>query len=90
MAVKASSDAILNMANDIKKTVDEIVQIRHEIESARSKMSGWNDAKAAEFDSVMKRVAKLSEQPVDTLQQAIPKLKRLAQAVDQYNGVKFQ
>lgn len=89
MAVKASPEVIRNMEKQMRNTINEINQISSEITSIRKNALGWNDSKAAEFDDVMKRIAKLSSQPVQTLKDAIPKLEKLAQALDQYRRIRF-
>ena len=54
-----------------------------------SATSSWNDSKAAEFNMVMQRVARLTERPIETLNAALPKLEKLAQSLDEYNRTKF-
>ena len=89
MAMKASAEAIRNMEKTIGDTVKDIEHISSGIRTGVRASSEWNDAKAAEFNTIMQKIARLTETPVATLNAACPKLKQLAQAVDDYNGVSF-
>ena len=89
MAVKASSEAIREMKSNISNTINDIERISNGIRSGMSASSGWSDNKAAEFNMLMQRIARLTETPVSTLKAALPKLEKLAQSLDQYNQVKF-
>jgi len=87
MAMKASSQAIRDMAKTIRDTIKDIEHISSGIRSGVRASQNWDDAKAAEFNQIMQRIARLTETPVSTLNSACPKLEQLAQAVDDYNGV---
>ncbi len=87
MAMKASSQAIRDMAKTIRETIKDIEHISSGIRNGVRATENWNDSKAAEFNQIMQRIARLTEKPVSTLNAACPKLEQLAQAVDQYNGV---
>lgn len=89
MAVKGSPEAIREMKRDIQSTISDIEKISEGIRSGVSATSSWDDSQAAQFNMIMQRVARLTETPIDTLQKALPKLERLAQALDQYNSVHF-
>lgn len=89
MAVKASAEAIREMKKNISQTINDIQRISSGIKSGMSASGGWNDAKAAEFNMIMQKTARLTEFPVSTLQAALPKLEKLAQALDKYNSTKF-
>lgn len=89
MAVKASPEAIREMKRDISNTIKDIERISSGIKSGMSATSNWDDAKAAQFNSLMKKIAQLTSAPVETLKSSLPKLEKLAQSLDQYNRVKF-
>ena len=89
MGVKASPEAIREMKKEIANTVRDIQRISEGIRSGMSASSNWSDSKAAEFNMIMQRIARLTETPVDTLNAAMPKLEKLAQSLDRYNQVKF-
>ncbi len=89
MAVKASPEAVREMKRDINKMVQDIERISASIKSAVSAITDWEDSRSAEFKSLMQRVAQLTEKPTETLRAAMPKLERLAEALDQYNKVNF-
>ena len=89
MAVKASPEVIREMERDITNTVRDIQRISGGIRQGLAATASWDDDKAAEFNMLMQRIARLTEAPVDTLNAAIPKMEKLAQTLDQYNRVKF-
>lgn len=89
MAVKASAEAIREMKKNISQTINDIQRISSGIKSGMSASGGWDDTKAAEFNMIMQKTARLTESPVSTLQAALPKLEKLAQALDKYNSTKF-
>ena len=89
MAIKASPEAIREMKKNIQGTIRDIQKISSGIRSGMSATSSWNDSKAAEFNMVMQRVARLTEKPIETLSAALPKLEKLAQSLDEYNRTKF-
>ena len=90
MAVKGSPEAIREMKSDIQGTINDINRISEGIRHGMSATSSWDDSQAAQFNMIMQRVARLTETPIDTLQKALPKLERLAQALDSYNSVHFE
>jgi predicted phage tail protein len=89
MAVKASPEAIREMKREISNTIKDIEKISNGIKTGMSATSSWDDAKAAQFNSLMQRIARLTEGPIDTLNAALPKLEKLAQSLDEYNRVNF-
>ena len=89
MAMKASAEAIREMKKQISQTVKDIEHIQQGISSGIRTTGSWDDAKAAEFNMIMQKIARLTASPVTTLNAAIPKLEKLAQAVDKYNQTKI-
>lgn len=89
MAVKASAEAIREMKKNISQTINDIQRISNGIKSGMSASNGWDDSKAAEFNMIMQKTARLTESPISTLQAALPKLEKLAQALDRYNSTNF-
>lgn len=89
MAVRASAETIREMERRISRTIRDIEHINNGIHAGLSSISGWDDSKAAEFTMLMKKIAQLTTTPVSTLNASLPKLERLAQALDQYNNVHF-
>jgi hypothetical protein len=57
--------------------------------SALRSSAEWNDAQGEQYRGLMRRVARLIESPIDTLQGAQPKLEKLAQSLEAYGSVKF-
>ena len=86
MAVKASADTIREMKKQIAQTIKDIEHIKEGIRSGIRATDSWDDAKAAEFNMLMQKIARLTASPVETLNAAIPKLEKLAQALDNYNS----
>ncbi len=89
MAVKASAETIREMKKQIGQTVKDIEHINQGIRSGIRATGSWDDAKAAEFNMLMQKIARLTASPVETLNAAMPKLERLAQTVDSYNSTKI-
>ncbi len=88
MAVKASPRNDQGDEKDISNTIRDIERISSGIKSGMSATSNWDDAQAAQFNMLMQQIARLTATPIDTLN-ALPKLEKLAQSLDQYNKVKF-
>ena len=89
MAMKASAQTIRDMKKQIGQTVKDIEHINQGIRSGIRATGSWADAKAAEFNMLMQKIARLTVSPVETLNAAMPKLERLAQTVDSYNSTKM-
>ena len=89
MAMKASAQTIRDMKKKIGQTVKDIEHINQGIRSGIRATGSWDDAKAAEFNMLMQKIARLTVSPVETLNAAMPKLERLAQTVDSYNSTKM-
>lgn len=86
MAVKASAETIREMKKQIAQTIKDIERIEQGIRSGVRATGSWDDAKAAEFNMVMQKIARLTASPVETLNTALPKLEKLAQTIDAYNS----
>ena len=89
MAMKASAQTIRDMKKQIGQTDKDIEHINQGIRSGIRATGSWDDAKAAEFNMLMQKIARLTVSPVETLNAAMPKLERLAQTVDSYNSTKM-
>lgn len=89
MAVKADPGTIRDMKKEISGTIKDIQHISSGIRKGVSATEKWDDAKAAQFNMLMQQIARLTEAPVSTLEAAIPKLEKLAQTLEHYNGVKM-
>jgi len=87
--VQSSPEVVRQMKGDLAKTVKNIEDIRQTIGASARTAASWNDAQGEQYRSLMQKIARLTTSPVDTLNQAMPKLEKLAQALDQYNKVKF-
>lgn len=89
MAVKASPEAIRAMMRQVSQTARDLQSISTGIHQGLSATSGWNDSQAAEFHSLMQRIARLTAAPVGTLADALPKMEKLAQSLERYGSVRF-
>ena len=87
--VQSSPEVIRQIKSDLNTTTKELADAAKKISSALSSSSEWNDAQGNHYRELMRRIARLIESPVGTLQAAQPKLEKLAQALDAYNRVKF-
>lgn len=87
MAINASSEAIGEMVDQIRRTISDITRISEGIRGGLSRTGGsWDDDKAQEFADVMNNIASLTETPVDTLEGAIPKLQQLQSILEGYSS----
>lgn len=89
MGVKANPEAIREMKKEISNTIKDIDRISSGIRQGVSATPNWDDAKAAQFNMLMQKVARLTEKPTDTLRASLPKLEKLAQALEAYNKINF-
>jgi hypothetical protein len=89
MAIKASADVIAAMRADIQRAINEIIQISEQMSAAGRVAGGWEDAKSQEYAVIMGDAAKVTRQPVETLEAAVPKLQKLEQIIQNYNSTRF-
>lgn len=89
MAIQSSPEVVRQMKSSLQKTVRSIQDTQNRVKSAMNSSSAWNDAQGQQYQSLMKRIAQLTESPVATLNAALPKLEKLAQSLDRYNQVHF-
>ena len=89
MAVKASSEVIRGMKQDLVKTVRELEQLSSGIQTVLNRSPQWDDEQSQQFRMVMQRIAQLTAEPTQTLNAALPKLERLACALDEYGKIRF-
>jgi len=89
MGINASTQAISDMRSDIQRAINEIQSISAQIQAAGRTPSEWTDPQSQQYGAAMSKAAKATTQPIDTLKQAIPKLNKLEEALNQYGSVKF-
>lgn len=86
--IKASPESVRKLASDLKVTISNLRNISAQVRSAGN-VSGWSDSQGEEFKSVVNRIAGLTQSPIETLESAIPRLNKIADALEKYNSVKF-
>lgn len=86
MGVKASPEAIRKIKKDISGTIKDLEHMNDGIKNGIRATGTWDDDKAAEFNMIMQKVARLTQSPIDTLKAALPKLEKLAMLLDSYNS----
>lgn len=86
--VRASSESVRQLAQDLKKTSANLKSISDQVKSTGN-VSGWNDAQGAQFSSLVKQIAALTQSPIETLEAAIPRLNKIADVLEQYSKIKF-
>lgn len=86
--IKASPEAVRQLAKDLRTTINNLQDISAQVRSAGN-VSGWSDQQGEQFRSVVNRIAGLTQSPIETLESAIPRLNKIANALEQYNSVKF-
>ena len=87
--VHSSPEVVRQIKSDLNKTSKELRDAANRINSALHSSSEWNDAQGEQYRDLMRRIARLIESPINTLQGAQPKLEKLAQSLDAYGNVKF-
>ena len=87
--VQSSPEVVRQIKSDLNRTSKELRDAANKINSALHSSSEWNDAQGEQYRELMRRIARLIESPIDTLQGAQPKLEKLAQSLDSYGRVKF-
>ena len=85
--MQASAETIREMEHDMVATARKLDQISERTLAAVHSMSDWDDSHALELAETMKRVAKLTAQPVEQLQRTAPRLEELARLLDEYEGI---
>lgn len=89
MAVNSSPEIIRDMKSTLQETVASIQLIQQNVKGAMRSSANWNDEQGKQYQALMKRIAQLTQSPMATLNTAMPKLEKLAQALDEYEKVKF-
>ena len=87
--VHSSSEVIRQMKANLNTTSRELRDAANRINSALHSSGEWNDAQGDQYRELMRRIARLIESPIDTLQAAQPKLEKLAQSLDDYSRTRF-
>ena len=86
--IKASPEAVRQLAKDLRTTINNLQTISAQVKSAGN-VSGWSDSQGEQFKSVVNRIAGLTQSPIETLESAIPRLNKIADTLEKYNSVKF-
>ena len=86
--IKASPEAVRQLAKDLRTTINNLQNISAQVKSAGN-VSGWSDSQGEQFKSVVNRIAGLTQSPIETLESAIPRLNKIADTLERYNSVKF-
>ncbi|MCD8040204.1 MAG: hypothetical protein LUF82_01665 [Clostridia bacterium] len=86
--IKASPEAVRQLARDLQITINKLNDISAQVSSAGN-VGDWNDAQGQQFSALIKNIAMLTRSPISTLEAAIPRLNKIATALDNYNSVKF-
>lgn len=86
--IKASPEAVRQLAKDLRSTINKLQQISEQVKSAGN-VSEWNDSQGSEFKSVVGKISGLTKSPIQTLEGAIPRLNKIADALEKYQNVKF-
>ncbi len=89
MAVNSSPEIIRDMKSTLQETVTSIQLIQQNVKGAMRSSANWDDEQGKQYQALMKRIAQLTQSPMETLNTAMPKLEKLAQALDEYEKVKF-
>lgn len=86
--IKASPEAVRQLAKDLRVTINNLQNISAQVKSAGN-VSGWSDSQGEQFESVVNRISGLTQSPIETLESAIPRLNKIADTLEKYNSVRF-
>ena len=86
MAVKASAETIREMKNRLLRQSKTLNVLTRVFVAVFVRPALGMTQKAAEFNMLMQKIARLTASPVETLNAALPKLEKLAQTLDNYNS----
>ena len=89
MGIQASSQSIREMEKNLNDIIRDMEQIAEGIKNVLNATKDWDDQQSREFKDVMDKIGKLTMQPVDQLNAAIPRLEQLAQYIDEYSRIRF-
>ena len=89
MGIQASSQSIREIEKNLNDTIRDMEQIAAGIKNVLNATKDWDDQQSREFKDVMDKIGKLTMQPVDQLNEAIPRLEQLAQYVDENSRIRF-
>lgn len=89
MGIKSSPEVVRDMKKTLQITVKSIQGIQQNVKGAMRSSANWDDAQGQQYQELMKQIAQLTQAPVTTLNSAVPKLEKLAEALDKYVLVKF-
>ena len=89
MGIQASSQSIREMEKNLNDIIRDMEQIAEGIKNVLNATKDWDDQQSREFKDVMDKIGKLTMQPVDQLNAAIPRLEQLAQYIDEDNRIRF-
>lgn len=82
-----SSDVVTQLRADLSRSIQDIESISQSIRSAAG--GEWTDEISQQYEATMQKIAQLTAQPISTLQAALPKLDKLAQAIEKYTRTRF-
>ena len=78
-----SADVVQQLRSDLSSSISEIQGISQTIQGAAS--GDWTDEISQQYEATMKKIAQLT----NTLQGALPKLDKLARAIERYSRIRF-
>lgn len=82
-----STEVVQQLKSDLSSSIRDIESISQSIRGAAA--GDWSDEIGQQYEATMKKIAQLTTQPIGTLQAALPKLDKLAQAIDKYSRTRF-
>jgi prefoldin subunit 5 len=89
MAISSSSEVIREMIKVLQQAINEINASQENLKTTANSVTNWNDAQGQQYRMLMQKIAQLTDYPKTTLNEAIPKLTSLMQALETYEKIKF-
>lgn len=87
--IYADPETLRRSSRTVRESVRAIKRVSDGIDRTIKGSSGWSDSQGEEFRNVLSRVKRLVDSPLETLEAAPPKIDRLADALDEYQRIRF-
>lgn len=89
MQINSSSRTINDIKITLQKVTGDMNRIQDTLRNTMASAGGWNDQQGELYKELMHRISKLTDSPKSILLEAIPKLDRMMQALQEYERIKF-
>lgn len=89
MQISSSSRTVSDMKITLQKTIRGITAIQDQLRNTMAALPDWTDAQGMQYRDLVRQIARLTDSPRCTLEEAVPKLEAMIRALQAYENVKF-